>query len=68
MDQKDTEILFEHTRKLRRRHEKEVITIENRTRGRSRDPQLAWVRRRSKSAHREEKSPKRVSVKFDLFS
>jgi len=54
LDKEETQMIFEHTRKLRKRT-KELL-IENR--GRGRDPQLAFVRRRTPSA-----SPSRIRSK-----
>jgi hypothetical protein len=63
LDQQATDLLFEHTRKLRKRH-KELL-IEDR--GRKHEPQLAFVRRRTPSASpnrkRDKSADKRVSSK-----
>jgi len=62
LDQQATDLLFEHTRKLRKRH-KELL-IEDR--GRKHEPQLAFVRRRTPSASpnrkRDKSSDKREKV------
>jgi len=58
LEEKDIDVLFEHTRKHRKRiTEKETVTIERRSRSRSREPQLAWVKRRSVSVA--DRSPRR---------
>ncbi|KAF2460778.1 hypothetical protein BDY21DRAFT_368932 [Lineolata rhizophorae] len=57
MDQHDTDVLFEHTRRLRSRHSR--LLIEERRSGDK--PDYAWVRRRaSPSPRRRRSSPKRV--------
>jgi chemotaxis protein histidine kinase CheA len=68
MDKKETEILFEHTRKLRKRTTELLIEDRGRKHGQQ---QLAFVRRRTPSVSpsrgkRRETSPKRVrySLKF----
>lgn len=53
MSQHDTDILFEHTKSLLSRPK--ALFIEDR--GRGREPQLAFVRKKSKSRRRHSKSP-----------
>jgi len=71
MDKKETEILFEHTRKHRKRTTvKTELLIEDRGRDRHGGQNLAFVRRRTPSRspgrhkERRDSSPKRVSVLF----
>ncbi|KAF2089060.1 hypothetical protein K490DRAFT_64269 [Saccharata proteae CBS 121410] len=66
MDQKETDILFEHTRSLRRRMVPRLTIEERRDRDR---PEYAWVRRRahSKSPARRRSSPPRRIVGFRDF-
>jgi hypothetical protein len=68
MDSKETEILFEHTRKLRKRTTELLIEDRGRKHGQQ---QLAFVRRRTPSASpsrgkRRESSPKRVRPLLQL--
>ena len=62
MDERETDILFEHTRKLRRGSTQ--MLIEDRGRDRHGHPEYAFVRRRRPSASpsRRKSSPKRVSL------
>lgn len=60
MDQKETDILFEHTRRLRT-HSTSRLLIEDR--GKDKKPDYAWVRKKksvSRSPSRRRSSPKRV--------
>jgi len=61
LSERETDILFEHTRRLRGRT---VLKIEERGRGVGGKPQFAWVRRRSKSRG---KSPMRERIIDKLF-
>ncbi|KAF2145468.1 uncharacterized protein K452DRAFT_315708 [Aplosporella prunicola CBS 121167] len=60
MDPRETDILFEHTRRIKDRSSTRLL-IEDR--GRSKKPEYAWVRRR-RSAH--DKSPARPARKIVL--
>jgi hypothetical protein len=71
MDSKETEYLFEHTRKIRKRTTE--LLIEDRGRKHHHGQQLAFVRRRTPSASpsrgKRKESPKRVRIAFSqLFS
>lgn len=61
MDQKETDILFEHTRRLRTRGTSRLL-IEDRSKHDNK-PEYAWVRKKksvSRSPSRRRSSPKRV--------
>lgn len=60
MDPRETDILFEHTRRIKDRCSTRLL-IEDR--GRSKKPEYAWVRRR-RSVH--DKSPARPARKIVL--
>jgi hypothetical protein len=65
MDSKETEILFEHTRRLRTRHSSKLLIEERHDHGK---PDYAWVRRRkSVSPSRRKTSPKRVVGIKEMF-
>ncbi|KAF2189665.1 hypothetical protein K469DRAFT_700914 [Zopfia rhizophila CBS 207.26] len=65
MDSKETEILFEHTRRLRTRHGTRLLIEERHEHGK---PDYAWVRRRrSPSPNRRRSSPKRVVGIKEMF-
>jgi hypothetical protein len=68
MDPKETEILFEHTRRLRSRSSNRLLIEERHDHGR---PEYAWVRRKNKSrspsVSRRRSSPKRVIGIKDMF-
>ncbi|OCK85957.1 hypothetical protein K432DRAFT_399833 [Lepidopterella palustris CBS 459.81] len=66
MDPKETDILFEHTRRLRTRGTSRLL-IEERTHHDK--PEYAWVRKRGRtpSPHRRRSSPKRVIGIKEMF-
>ncbi|KAF2272605.1 uncharacterized protein EI97DRAFT_206846 [Westerdykella ornata] len=66
MDNKETEILFEHTRRLRTRGTSRLLIEERHDHGK---PEYAWVRRRkqSRSPSRRRSSPKRVVGIKEMF-
>ena len=68
MDPKDTDILFEHTRRLRSRGTNRLLIEERHTRDK---PEYAWVRKRerkpSASPSRRRSSPKRVVGIKEMF-
>ncbi|KAF2471993.1 uncharacterized protein BDR25DRAFT_302804 [Lindgomyces ingoldianus] len=66
MDSKETEILFEHTRRLRSKHSTRLLIEERHDHGK---PDYAWVRRRkySVSPSRRRSSPKRVVGIKEMF-
>jgi hypothetical protein len=65
IDHTETEMLFEHTRKLRKREP--TLLIEGR--GRKNEQKYAFVKRRPSASPsgRRKASPKRVSVHLGLF-
>ncbi|KAF2740009.1 hypothetical protein EJ04DRAFT_263446 [Polyplosphaeria fusca] len=67
MDQRETEILFEHTRRLRSRGGSRLLIEERRDHGK---PDYAWVRKKrsvSRSPSRRRSSPKRVVGIKEMF-
>jgi len=68
MDPKETDILFEHTRRLRSRGTNRLLIEERHTRDK---PEYAWVRKRerkpSASPSRRRSSPKRVVGIKEMF-
>lgn len=64
MEPKETEILFEHTRRLRTRTSTRLLIEERKDRGK---PDYAWVRRKSRSPSRRRSSPKRVVGIKEMF-
>ena len=65
MEPRETEILFEHTRRLRTRSGTRLLIEERKDRGKN---DYAWVRRKpSRSPSRRRSSPKRVVGIKDLF-
>ena len=69
MDQRETEILFEHTRRLRTRSAGHQMLIEERHHDHRGKPEYAFVRRRKPSASpsRRRSSPKRVIGIKEMF-
>lgn len=69
MDSSETEILFEHSRRLRSRGGTRLLIEERSDRGK---PEYAWVRRRNKSvsrspSRRRSSPPKRVVGIKEMF-
>jgi len=68
MDPKETDILFEHTRRLRSRGTNRLLIEERHTHNK---PEYAWVRKRerkpSASPSRRRSSPKRVVGIKEMF-
>lgn len=66
MEPRETEILFEHTRRLRSRGSTRLLIEERHDHGK---PEYAWVRRRkpSRSPSRRRSSPKRVVGIKEMF-
>ena len=67
MDQRETEVLFEHTRRLRSRGSSRLLIEQGRDRHDK--PEYAWVRKKapSRSPSRRRSSPKRVVGLRDLL-